>query len=101
MRDLFARASAYEQLTPAERAILRLLEGLVCAGLVAALPILASALGHTQVNWGDVARAALSAGAVAMLLALAKYARAHGDPMIAGRLDDLASTAAHVTSSPN
>jgi hypothetical protein len=82
MRTLFARSRAYAPLTPAERALLRLLEGLLCAALVAALPILADALSRASVNWGDVARTALAAAAVAILLALAKYARAHGDPAL-------------------
>ncbi|MFI5272069.1 MAG: hypothetical protein ACHQ4H_03440 [Ktedonobacterales bacterium] len=82
MRTLFLRARSYAPLTPAERALLRLLEGLVCAALVAALPVLAQALSHGAINWADVARAALAAAAVAVLLALAKYARAHGDPVL-------------------
>jgi hypothetical protein len=83
---LFGRARAYAPLTPAERAVLRLLEGLACTALVAALPIVAQALAHGAVNWPDVGRAALAAGAVAVLLALAKYARAHGDPALGDAL---------------
>lgn len=82
MFSLFRRARAYSSLTPAERALLKLLEGLACVALVAALPIVASALSHGAVNWPDVARAALAAAAVAVLLALAKYAKAHGDPAL-------------------
>lgn len=77
---LWRRARAYAALTPGERALLRLAEGLLCAGLVAALPIVADALGHQPINWGDLGRAALAAAATAMLLALNKYLRAHGDP---------------------
>lgn len=80
---LFARAGAYAHLTPGERALLKLIEGLACAGLVAALPIVAGALTSSgAVNWADVGRAALAAAAVAVLLAIAKYAKAHGDPPI-------------------
>ncbi|HEX9036804.1 MAG TPA: hypothetical protein VF808_07410 [Ktedonobacterales bacterium] len=78
--DLFRRARAGAALAPAERALLRLLEGLLCAALVAAAPILAQALGQQAVNWGDVGRAALAAVATAVLLALAKYARAQAGP---------------------
>jgi hypothetical protein len=74
------RAAARASLTPAERALLRLVEGLLCAGLVAAAPVVAQALGQDGVSWGDVGRAALAAGATAILLALVKYARAQGDP---------------------
>ncbi len=91
MSSLFARARAYQTLTPAERALLNLLEGLLCAALVAALPIVAQALARGSINWSDVARTALAAGAVAILLSLAKYARAHGDPALA---DALAGTSA-------
>jgi hypothetical protein len=81
--DLIQRARAGMALTPAERALLRLMEGLLCAGLVAAAPIIAQALSQQSVNWGDVARAALAAAATAALLALTKYARAHADPPLA------------------
>jgi hypothetical protein len=60
--------------------LLKLIEGLVCTALVAALPIVADALGHGAVNWADVGRAALAAGATAALLALIKYCKAYGDP---------------------
>ena len=81
---LFQRARARVALTPGERALLRLLEGLLCAALVAAAPIIAQALGQQSVNWSDVGRAALAAGATAILLALTKYARAQGDPPSTG-----------------
>jgi len=48
--------------------------------LVAALPIVADALGHGSVNWADVGRAALAAGVTAARLALIKYFKAYGDP---------------------
>lgn len=79
---IWRRAQTYAGLTPAERALLRLAEGLLCAGMVAALPIIADALSQQAVNWSDVGRAALAAAATAMLLALNKYLRAHGDPPI-------------------
>lgn len=80
--SLLRRARAYTGLTPGERALLRLGEGLLCAGIVAALPIIAQALGQQTVSWSDVGRAALAAAATAMLLALNKYLRAHSDPPI-------------------
>lgn len=91
MTTLFRRARAYAALTPAERALLKLLEGLACAALVAALPIVADALSRGAVSWPDVGRAALAAAAVAVLLALTKYAKAHGDPTLA---DAVAAVAA-------
>src|SRR4029077_12725696 len=54
------------------------------AALVAALPIVAQALSDGTLDWGNVARTALAAAAVAVLLALVKYARAFGDPPVAG-----------------
>lgn len=91
MTTLFRRARAYADLTPAERAVLKLLEGLACAALVVALPIVAGALSRGAVSWPDVGRAALAAAAVAVLLALAKYAKAHGDPALAGALAAVAA----------
>ena len=83
MGSIVRLARAYATLTPGERALVRLIEGLVCAALVAALPIIAEALARQQVNWDDVLRAALAAGATAALLALHKYLRAQGDPPLA------------------
>lgn len=80
--NLWRRALAHASLTPGERALLRLAEGLFCAGLVAALPVVAEALGQQSVNWSDVGRAALAAAATAALLALNKYVRAHGEPAL-------------------
>ncbi len=99
MRNLYARAASYQSLTPFERALLRLVEGLICTALVAALPIVADALASTSIDWGNVLRAALAAGAVAALLALVKYARAHADPVLADALDELTaalSAASHL-----
>jgi len=84
MGKLMQRARAYAALTPGERALLRLIEGLLATALVAALPILADALARQSVNWGDVGRAALAAGATAALLALSKYLKAQGDPPLPG-----------------
>lgn len=86
MRNVFQRAAEYQPLTPGERALLRLIEGLACAGLVAALPIVAAALSNTNVNWSNVLRAALAAAAVAILMALTKYTKAHGDPVLSDAL---------------
>ncbi len=86
--SLWRRAQAYTALTPGERALLRLVEGLVCAGIVAALPIIADALGRQAVNWSDVGRAALAAALTAILLALNKYLRAQNDPPLTGALAD-------------
>jgi hypothetical protein len=83
-KNLFARAAQRESLTPAERALLRLAEGLAATALVAALPIVAQALSDGALDWGSVARTALAASAVAVLLALVKYARAFGDPPLDG-----------------
>jgi hypothetical protein len=80
MDKLFARARNNLALAPAERALLKLIEGLACAALVAALPILADALGHGAVDWAAVGRTALAAGATAALVALLKYCKAFGDP---------------------
>ena len=80
--SLWSRARAYATLTPGERALLRLMEGLLCAGVVAALPVIAEALSQQPVNWSALGRAALAAATTAILLALSKYLRAHGDPPI-------------------
>ena len=93
-RNLFARAAQRQTLTPAERALLRLAEGLTATALVAALPIVAQALSDGTLDWGNVARTALAAAAVAVLLALGKYARAFGDPPLEGAGDAASDVAA-------
>ena len=80
MLSLLARARTYRTLTPAERALLKLAKGLLCTALIAALPIVAQALARSPINWTDVLRTAL-----------AKYAKAHGDPALG---DALAATGA-------
>lgn len=80
MLRLFAQARGRMALAPADRALLKLIEGLACAALVAALPIIADALGRGDINWADVGHTALAAGATAALLALLKYCKAWGDP---------------------
>ncbi len=97
MSSLLRRARAYASLTPGERALLKLLEGLACAALVAALPTISTALATGSVNWAGVARTALAASTVAVLLALAKYAKAHADPAL-GAAPDTAATALHTPS---
>lgn len=89
--SLFARARAFANLTPSERALLKLIEGLFFAALVAALPIIADALSRNAVNWSDVGRTTLAAGSVAALLALSKYLKAHGDPALAAVASDVAA----------
>jgi hypothetical protein len=52
-----------------------------------AQPNAAQALSDGTLDWGSVARTALAASAVAVLLALVKYARAFGDPPLDGVRD--------------
>ena len=94
MRDLYARARANLALTPGERALLKLIDGLLVAAVVAALPVVSGALGHAGVQWSEVARTALAAGTVAALLALAKYLKAHGDPALGDALIGVAANLA-------
>ena len=79
--NLIARALAGLPLAPVERAVLRLGEGLVAAGLVAAAPIVSQALADpTHINYGGTVQAAVGAASTAILLALLKYVSAKGDP---------------------
>ena len=95
--NIFARARAYTNLTPAERALLKLVEGLICAALVAALPVVAEALGRGGLDWPAILRAALAAASVAILMALTKYARAQSDPTLATALASAGAPLATVT----
>src|SRR5581483_5140306 len=97
MFGLFARARQYAPLSPGQRALLKLAEGLLCAALVAALPVVAEALSRGDVSWADAGRTALAAATVAVLLALAKYLKAHGDPQLGATLDTLGTEVADRT----
>lgn len=88
--NLFAQARAGAPLTPMQRAILKLVEGLAGVALVAALPVIAAALSSQSPNWADVAREALSAAGVAAFLALLKWAKAQGDPLLSTVADAIA-----------
>ena len=97
MLDIFARARSYQSLTPAERAFLRLLEGLASVALVgaatAAAQYLSSPAGASlgSFDWPLIARVCVAGAAVAVLMAVAKYFKAHGDPALADTLGALAT----------
>lgn len=106
MTQLVRRACAYQPLSPAERALLRLLEGLGSVALIGAATAAAqylagpTGLGGT-VNWSVVAHVCTAGAAVAVLMALAKYFKAHGDPTLAAALDALGAHIAAPTAPPN
>lgn len=81
--SLFQRAWAGLNLSPAERAWLKLIEGFILAGIVAALPAVAELLSAGTVDWATVGRTALGTFAVAVLMAAVKYCKAHGDSPLA------------------
>lgn len=95
MASIFTRAQRYESLAPAERALLRLVEGLASVALVGALTAGAQYLGSPAgsglgaVAWAEVARVCAAGAAVAVLLALSKYFKAQGDPALADALSGL------------
>lgn len=104
LKSLFSQARSGAPLTPMQRAMLRLVEGLAAVALVAVLPVVASALSQSSPNWSDVAREALAAAGVAVALAVLKYAKAQGDPLLSTVADALAhdvpAPAQHAASPP-
>lgn len=81
-KNMFARASAGLNLTPMERAALRMLEGLAATAVVAGITAAAPLLAGGSVDWANVGHVALAAGITAALLAILKYAKAFGDAPI-------------------
>ena len=81
--SIFAKSAAGLNLTPGERAALKLVQGFILAGIVAALPVLAQLLAAQTVNWADVARLAGGTFATAVLMAVAKWFSAQGDAPLA------------------
>lgn len=101
--SIFGKARAGENLSPAARSFLRLLEGLAATAVVAALPVVSDALSQGSVNWSDVGRAAIAAASTAVLLAAVKYARAQGDaplPAATASVTTLAPATPLVAASP-
>jgi hypothetical protein len=80
----------YAALTPAERGVLRLVEGLAYAALIGAASACAQYLaarpGDNPINWSLVAQTCIVGAAVAGLMALAEYFKAHGDPALSAVL---------------
>jgi hypothetical protein len=97
MANIWTRARRYEQLTPGERAALRLIEGLIYVALVGAATAGAQYLaspagsGLGAIDWATVARVCIAGAAVALLMALAKYFKAHGDPALGDALGALSA----------
>ena len=57
--SVFQRARQGIYLSPAARALLKLIEGFIIAGVVAALPVLSMLLGQATVDWTAIGRIAL------------------------------------------
>lgn len=85
---LFTRARLNLNLTPAERALLRLLEGMligaVVAGAQAVLPLLndAALAAPENIAWGSALHTFMAAFVAALILAARKYLAAQADPAL-------------------
>lgn len=83
--DIFARARANKPLTPGERALLKIVDGLGMTFLAAALPIVWTAFtawtagSALQMSWSLVIDNAVKAGAIAVGFAFLHYVRAIQD----------------------
>lgn len=93
--NIFQKARQGLNLTPGQRAFLKLLEALAVAFLVAATPVVADALSsHGTVVWADALRTALAAGAVAVILSVVKYLKAQGDSPVLSVVEGLGTSLA-------
>ena len=83
MFSLLQRARLQMNLTPGERALLKIVEGLavsaVIAGLVAAFPLL-STQNVSAINWTAVLSAFVVAGGKTLYDGVSKYFKSFGDP---------------------
>lgn len=77
--DIFTKAAANLPLTPVQRAVLKLLEGFFVSACLVALQTFAQYMAAGRVDVQQAGHTALIAGAVAFLLAVAKYYKAFGD----------------------
>lgn len=96
---IFQAAASGANLSPMARAVLRFVEGLVVAALVVVLPVLgqllATQLNAGAINWTQVGTVALSGFVFALLMALSKWAKAHGDAPLADAAQALAGSVAN------
>ena len=83
MFSLFARAGAGLNLLPAERMLLKALQGALAVAFVAAAPILGNVLMHpAHIDWTGTINAVIGASATALLIAFMKYVSAKGDQQL-------------------
>ena len=97
MLSLLARAHLFQNLTPGERALLKIIEGLlvsaVIAGLVAAFPLL-STQNVASINWTAVLSVFVAAAGKTLYDGVSKYFKAFGDPPLAHQTEPDGETGA-------
>lgn len=95
---IFARAGAYLNLSPGERALLRFGEGLAVSagisGLQAVMPLLSSGMSTAAIPWGSVAHTFAATVLGALGAAVVKFFKAQGDPQLGPPKPPAASPAA-------
>ena len=80
---VFQRAAQNLSLTPSERALLKLIKGILAAGAVAALGVLMPLIASGHVVWSpSITQAVIGAAASAMFLAVDKLFTAKADAPI-------------------
>ncbi len=89
--SIFAKARAGLNLTPAERAFLKLVEGWVIAGALSALVAFVTAVTQPNPNWRVVLAITATAFVTATAFAALKYVKAHLDPPLAAAVDAAAA----------
>lgn len=92
--NIFQRAHAGLNLSPEERAFLKLVQGFVITGLVAALGTLATVVSNGA-TLHDAVIATIVAFAVGVILAAAKYFSANGQAPLATVLQGVADSIEH------
>src|SRR5260221_3718244 len=89
--NIFSKARAGLSLTPAERTLLKLVQGWIIAGLISAAVTFITAVSQPHPDWANVLRVSAGAFAVATLIAAHKYFTAHLDPPLAAAVDAAAA----------
>lgn len=94
---MFRRAFAGLNLTPFERAIMKLLQLLLIAAVIAALPIVSAALNQQNPDWNNVIHTAIAAVSMAVAGAFWKWFSAHLDTPLPAPQVDIQQTPAGLT----
>ena len=86
--DIYTRAREHQNLTAAERTLLRFIDGALLTALLTALNVIYQTVSQPSVHLKSVLLTALSAGGVSLGLSISKFLRASGELPLADSVQE-------------